>query len=84
MNDRCPECERLRTERDEFRAFTKQQFDDLADLRRELDAMREKHAELLEQFAEIRRLADRKYRLFSATVEAEIMQRLGLTTPSRN
>jgi hypothetical protein len=78
------ELEKLRAERDELLELVKKQFDDLADLRRQMDAMREKHAELLGQFAEIRRLADRKYRLFSATVEAEIMERLGLTTPTRN
>jgi uncharacterized coiled-coil DUF342 family protein len=77
------ELEKLRTERDELLELVKKQFDDLADLRRQMDAMREKHAELLGQFAEIRRLADRKYRL-SAAIEQELAERLGLTTPARN
>jgi hypothetical protein len=62
MDDPCPECARLRADRDE--------------LLHRLDAPEERHAEIL-------RLVDRRYR-FSAVVEQELMQRLGLTTPTRN
>jgi hypothetical protein len=80
MNHRCPECERLRAERDELAELVREQIAALLDLRHEMDARREKHAELLRQFSEIRELCIRKFRM-SAAVGQEIAERLGLTTP---
>jgi prefoldin subunit 5 len=51
MSNRCPECARLRAERDEAIALVREQFDDLANLRQEMkasfDRLREQHGEIL-------------------------------------
>lgn len=70
------ELDQLRAERDELRALVETQFNDLADLRRQLAALRER-------LAEIRNLLHKRYRL-SAAVEMELARHLGLTTPVRN
>lgn len=62
------ERDRLLLERDQLRELVAKQVADLSAFRREMEALRERHVAVQEQFAEIRRRADR----------------LGLTTPARN
>jgi tRNA(Phe) wybutosine-synthesizing methylase Tyw3 len=64
------ERDRLLVERDQLRSLIARQFEDLAGLRRELDVLRQ----------QLKQLREFRYRC-SAAVEAEIMERLGLTPP---